>query len=133
MTTAEETAAAGAAEAEKLMIDTCHISRAGGGRTFDKTTNTYSDGATDIYTGKCRVKPSSLSSNTTVQAGEQAVGLWPYVVSVPLSVSGVELGDVVRITSSRDPALEDRELRVRVVGRGTHLTARRLECEEVKR
>lgn len=133
MTTAEDTAAAGAVEAEQLMVDTCHITRDGGPRTFDKATNSYSGGTTDVYTGKCRVKPSPLSANSSVQAGEQAVSLWPYIVSVPLSVTGVELGDLVEITDSRDPALINQQLRVRTVGRGTHLTARRLECEEVER
>lgn len=130
--TAAEVATRGQALAESLMTDTCTITRAGAGeRTFNATTNSYTDPAdTTVYTGACRVKPSALSGNTTAQAGEREVSLWPYSVSIPFAETA-ELDDVVTVTASADPSLVGRTLRVRSVARGTYLTARRLDCEEV--
>lgn len=118
--------------AETLMEDTCTITRSGGEPVFDDTTGTYTTpAASTVYSGKCRVKPSALSGNTTVQAGEERVALWPYAVSVPVSVVDVELDDLVTVTASADASLVGRVLRVRSTARGTHITARRLDAEEV--
>lgn len=120
----------GQALAESLMLDACTITRNDGDPVFDSTTGTYSQPTTPIYTGKCRVKPSVLSGNTTVQAGEERVALWPYSVSVPVAVADVRLDDIVTVTTSADASLIGVTLRVRSIGRGTFITARRLDCEE---
>lgn len=129
--TAADTTLEGQAAAEQLMVDSCTITRAGARGSFDSTTGTYSAAAADTrYTGKCRVKPSALSANQAVQAGERAVSLWPFTVSVPIAVDNVELDDIVTVTASADPSLVGHRLRVRSIARGTYLTARRLDCEE---
>lgn len=130
--TATTAANRGQVLAEALMQDSCTITRAGGGSSFDPATGTYTDPAsTTVYTGKCRVKPRNLVDRT-VQAGEQQVSLWPFEVSVPVSATDVDLDDVVTVTGSIDPSLVGRTLRVRSVARGTFLTARRLDCEEAE-
>jgi hypothetical protein len=128
---AESTTLAGRAAAEALMVDTCVISRRGTTGAFNETTGAYDVGAsTEIYAGPCRVKPRD-NADRVVQYGEQAVSFWPYIVSVPMSVTNVGLNDIVTITASElDPALFGLSLRVREVLVGTHLTARRLSCEE---
>lgn len=125
--TATSAALAGQALAESLMTDVCTITRTIG-RTFDETTNTYTPTTTPVYSGKCRVKPANTVSRD-VQAGEQQVSLWPFAVSIPVSVT-TELDDDVTVTASADASLVGRTLRVRSVARGTYLTARRLDCEE---
>lgn len=127
--TAASAVADGQVAADALMTDTCTITRAATGRTFNTTTGQYTANAdSTIYTGSCRVKPNPAAS--TVQAGDRQVTVWPYTVSVPIAVDDVELNDKVTVTSSADPALTNIELRIRAVARGTYLTARRLDCED---
>jgi hypothetical protein len=129
--TAQVTAEEGQALAESLMVDSCTITRRGGDPVFDDTTGTYTPATpTTVYTGVCKVRPSNLSGNTTAQAGEREVSLWPFSVSIPVA-EDADLDDVVTVTASLDPSLVGRTLRVRSVARGTYLTARRLDCEEV--
>jgi hypothetical protein len=127
---AESVTLAGRTAAEALMVDTCVISRSSGSGTFNETTGAYSGSSTEVYAGKCRVKPRD-NADRVVQYGQEAVSFWPFIVSVPMSVTTVALDDVVTITDSAlDPALFGLSLRVREVLSGTHLTARRLSCEE---
>ena len=128
--TATSAAVSGQAAAERLMVDTCTITR-NGDPVFDSTTGTYAQPTSPVYTGKCRVKPSVLSGNTTVQAGEKRVALWPFSVSVPMSVADVQLDDIVTVTGSADASLVGVTLRIRSIARGTFITARRLDAEEV--
>jgi hypothetical protein len=118
------------AQAESLMQDACTITRTTAGTTFNETTGQYDAGSTStLYTGKCRVKPRD-NADRVVQFGERAVSFWPYIVSVPMSVTTVELNDVITITASAlDASLVGLKLRVREVLAGSHLTARRLSCE----
>lgn len=130
--TAETATLSGRAAAEALMVDTCTITRSATRGTFNETTLQYdSPTTTSLYTGKCRVKPAGGQvSDRVVQFGEQAVSLWPFQVSVPISVENLAVDDLVTITaSSLDPDLVGTVLRVRDVTQGTHITARRLGCE----
>lgn len=113
------------------MVDACTITRPSGTSTFNPTTGQSTPGSpTAVYTGACRVKPRD-NADRVVQFGQEAVSFWPYLVSVPMSVTGIALDDVVTVTASAlDPALVGLVLRVREVLSGSHLTARRLSCEE---
>jgi hypothetical protein len=121
----------GRTAAEVMMVDTCTITRASEPGVFNETTGQYDLASpATVYSGKCRVKPRD-NADRVVQYGQEAVSFWPYVVSVPMSVTDIELDDVVTIAASAlDPALVDLQLRVREVLSGSHLTARRLSCEE---
>jgi hypothetical protein len=116
--------------AEALMVDTCTITRGTGEQVFDPATGQYVTTAGELlYTGPCRVKPQN-NADRVVEAGGQAVSLWPFVVSVPVSEVSFEVDDLVTVTASvLDPALVGKVLRVRQVALGSHLTARRLGCE----
>ena len=53
-------------------------------------------------------------------------------VQVPMSVTGLAVGDVVTVTASAlDPDLVGRHFWVKDLAHKTHMTARRLGCEEV--
>lgn len=134
--TAEATTLAGRTAAEELMVDECLITRGTTQGTFNTTTLEYDTvAATEVYDGKCRVKPTGgQASDRQAQAGERQIALWPFTVSVPISVTGIQPDDLVTVTaSSLDADLVGLQLRVRSVVQGTHITARRLGCEVTAR
>lgn len=111
------------------MSDACTIGHPGGEPIYDEATDSYPATSTAFYAGACRVKPRD-NADRQVEAGAETVTLWPFLVSVPMSVEDVEVDDIVTITASTlDPALAGTQLRVRQVALGSHLTARRLGCE----
>lgn len=120
----------GRAAAVALMVDGCVIARpAGGAPVLSAVTGGYTQPTSQIYAGPCRVKPRD-NADRVVDAGGQAVSLFPYVVSVPIGAERYEVDDLVTVTASElDPSLPGLVLRVQQVGAGTHLTARRLSCE----
>jgi hypothetical protein len=115
--------------ADRLMTDTCTIAE--GDQVYDPVTDSYvpADGATR-YAGACTVTARD-NADRQVEAGAETVSLWPIIVSVPMSVTTVQVDDVVTVTESRlDAALVGARFRVRQVPTGSFLTARRLGCEE---
>lgn len=119
---------AGQAFAEQLMQDICTIAGPSGPPVFDATTGAYTTPAgVTLYTGKCRVKPQNVQDRT-VTAGERPVQVWPYVVSVPVTVVDIPVDATVTVTASADADLVGQVLTVKDVTRGTDLTARRLSC-----
>lgn len=121
----------GRAAAESLMVDTCTIAAGAATEVYDEATDTYVTPTGSLrYSGACKVKPRD-NVDRVVEAGAQTLSIWPYVVSVPMSVTTVELDDVITVTACPlDPALVGTRLRVRQATTGTYLTARRLGCEE---
>jgi len=121
------------AEAESLMVDTCTIAVPGGGDgTLDEDTGIVTPPAgAEIYDGPCRVQSRDVQpANPT--AGETEFTTIAYIVSVPVSVVDVPIGATVTVTASAlDADLVDRVFTVTGLVHKTHLTARRLVCEEV--
>ena len=109
------------------MTDTITIIRVTG-RTFNETTGAYTNTTTTVYSGKCRVKPHLSDTARQVEAGEQAVYLWPFTVTLPMTATGVEVGDVGTVGASLDPDLPGQELVVKDVIKGSQITGRRLGC-----
>jgi hypothetical protein len=122
--------AAGRLAALELMTDACIITRGVGAQTYDDATDTYVTLPGEVlYAGRCRVKPRD-NTGRDVEAGEQSVALFRYVVSVPISAIEFDVNDVVKVTASvLDPALDGLELRVTQPTLGSQITARRLGCE----
>lgn len=127
--TLADTLARGRAHAERLMTDTCVITRvtgtaiAGNGDTTPTTA--------DVYTGPCRVRPRQTQDRMVEQGGAE-VGVGDLVVSLPITAIGVAPGDVVTITASTyDETLVNRSMTVLGVLHGSQVTARRLSCQEV--
>lgn len=130
---AEATTLAGRAAAEALMVDACTIADASTLGPIDEDTSEYAVvPGTERYDGPCRIRVQAVQ-DSGVEAGERIIVLRSYIVSVPMSVDDVEVNDVVIITDSvLDSSLPGTVLRVQDIPRGTHLTARRLVCEEVQ-
>jgi len=113
------------------MTDTCAVA-AYGPPTYDPVTGVTTRTPTTVYTGPCRVRPGANGSAGETRVGEQETALWPFVVSLPFATVTVDLNHVVTVTASGDPSLVGKKLRVREVARGTHITARRLGCDEAE-
>jgi hypothetical protein len=118
----------GQARAESMMTDACTIVRLSATPVTNPVTGVVTRPETEMYAGVCRVRPGGARQ---VEAGGQVLQAITHTVSVPVSHTDVLPDDVVIVTASGDPALVEARLRVREVARGTHITARRLGCEEL--
>jgi hypothetical protein len=116
--------------AEANMVDACTIQRVTGTSTNDTTgvvTITY----LPIYSGKCRVQ-QSVPVSKPADVGQAHVWLQRLELQVPMSVTGIASDDLVTITASLlDADLVGRTFRVRELGHKSHMTARRVQLEEV--
>lgn len=121
------------AAAEALMVDACTITRPATAHTTDPTTGAVSYASGSLYTGKCRVQMlQGTRGDALEQATERAISVQDAIVSVPMTVTGLRVDDVVTVTASvLDPDLVGRPYRVTSMTRKTYLTARRLICQEV--
>lgn len=123
----------GRAAAEALMVETCTITRPGTAHTTDPTTGKVSYAGSALYSGKCRVQMmTGTRGDALEQAGERAFVVQSAIISVPATVTGVRVGDVVKVTAAAlDADLTNRQYRVQDVVHKTFVTARRLICQEV--
>lgn len=116
----------------RLMVDACTITRVTG-ETTDLQTGQVTKTTSTIYAGPCRVQQltaGGVARPATV--GEAQRFQQPLTVQVPMSVTGVQSGDVVTVTASvLDADLVGRSFWVRELAHKSHLTARRLGIEEV--
>lgn len=123
--------ARGQAAALAGMVDTCTIRRVTGWTTDDFSgTRVPTYLSPDPYSGKCRVKQvQALPENH--DAGEDYVVLSRLQLQLPVSVTGVEVGDEVTMTASvHDPDLPGKVFTVRGPAEGSEITARRFEVTE---
>lgn len=128
--TAQSTVLRGRLAAEALMVDACTIKRVTSFSTNDTTgvvTPTYST----IYSGKCRVQ-QTVPVSRPHDVGQAAVWLQRLELQVPMSVTGISSDDLVTITASvLDADLVGRIFHVRELGHKSHMTARRVQIEEI--
>lgn len=119
------------AEAEARMVDTCLIRRKSGPGVPDPVTLKITPTYTTIYSGKCEFQ---LRDTIAVrpEAGERVATVVRTITKVPVSATGVEVGDEVVAQTSRDPDLVGAVLRVKSRFHKTYATCRRLECEETQ-
>ena len=100
------------AEAESLMVDTATITRPGGAPTFDPNTGQLTPAAgTVVYSGRCRLRQPT-ASECEVLFGEAQVSRTTFIVCVPYTTTGVQIGDVVIVTISDDPDVISRQCRI---------------------
>lgn len=123
--------AAGRARAESIMADSCAITRTT--TTFtNPETGQQTKTSTTVYTGKCRIQMQVPGSASPSQPGEAYLLMLGLTVQVPISVTGVEPGDIVTVTAaSMDPELVGRRFTVKDLGHASHKTSRRLGVQEV--
>lgn len=128
--TAIATTLAGRELAEVQMQDACTIVRPGP-PVLNEQTLQLATPTTTLYVGKCRVSGGRDIQQSTPQAGDRLVYEQSRTISVPMTVLGLQVDDVVTVTASAlDPDLIGRVFHVRALEHKTHLTARRLLCEE---
>lgn len=85
--------------AEKLMIDTCTISRPGATVT-DPETGAVTNTKTTVYTGKCKVQ-SKAAAIQSAEAGGAQFTVVSREVHIPANAAQVRDGDEVEITASK--------------------------------
>lgn len=119
------------------MPDVCTIRRPGGTRgAFDPATGTYDTVPYDPYypatgdTGICRVQSAGDSLAAETVAADQQVTTHVCVVAVPYSVTDVQVGDIIKVTTSNDPRWAGREFKVGDIQGSSFVTARRLLCSD---
>lgn len=128
--TAASAVARGRTAAEALMVDACTVTRITG-RATDTTTGEVTDVIAALYAGKCRVQQSRGEARRE-DVAEDRVALLRIEVQLPMSVTGIQVGDVVTVTASAlDSDLPGRVFRVQDLAHKTHATARRLGVVEV--
>jgi hypothetical protein len=121
--------ARGRAAVEALMVDACTITRVGE-RDTDTTTGEVTEPVSTLYTGQCRVQQAQAQA-TEETVGEDHLLLLRLEVQLPMSVTGLEVGDLITITASgHDPDLPGRVFRIHDLAHKTHATARRVQCVE---
>ena len=101
------------AQAESLMTATGQIGTVT--EVFDRATNKTIETFAEHYAGRMSVWHATKASVATV-AG-QMVTTNPLLCSVPWDTTGIEVGMVVRVTASHDPALVGLDLTVADVSR----------------
>jgi hypothetical protein len=120
----------GRAAALLLMVDTCTVTRVTG-RTTNTTTGAVTDVVSNLYSGACRFQ-QARGAERREDAGQDRVSLIDIDVQLPMSVTGLKVGDVVTaVTSAHDADLPGRVFRIQVLAHKTHATSRRVQCVEV--
>jgi hypothetical protein len=121
--------ARGRAAAEAGMADACTVTRAG--MPVTDANGDVTSTPTTVYTGKCRVQQHQATADEK-DIGEDNLLLLRVEVQLPMSVTGLEVGDVITMTASaNDPDLPGRAFRIHDLAHKTEATARRVQCVEV--
>lgn len=84
--------------AESRMTDTCKVTRISRG-VLNESTGKHPETVTQVYTGPCRVKYSSMTPKD-IEAGSQLLVLGTPEVHVPAGTAGFLPDDLVEITGS---------------------------------
>lgn len=116
------------AAAEAGMADTCTIRRVANSST-DDFSGTVTAAYATLYTGKCRVQ-MRLAQSTREDAGEDQVQLLRVEVQLPMAVTGLQVGDEIKIATSADADLAGRTFLARDLFHKTEASARRVQCIE---
>lgn len=113
--------------AEQGMVDAVVITRKTGETTSGGViTPTY----TTLYTGKARIQQRSPAGSRT-DVGQASLVIENREVQLPISVTGLDEGDIVTVTSAAiDPALPGKVFVVQGVLRKSHATCRRVTVIE---
>lgn len=125
--------------------DRCTITRPGTGQPiFDPISGTYTAPApVTVYTGPCRVRPA-VNVEQDVQVGEMHETLGRYTATLPATLAiaqqlnstatgdpnTVRVDDFLTVTTSSDPALVSRSMRIVHVNVGAWQIDRRMILED---
>lgn len=119
---------AAAVYGQRLNRSACTVTRESAG-TFEPDTGQYGNPTvTTIYDGPCKIVPTG--GERVVEFGEGPVTLRTYLVTLDGTTAGPQIGDVVSVTGSRDPRINDATLVVLDVPGSDYLSNRQLVVEE---
>ena len=122
--------AVGRRMADDLMVDACTIVRRAGTASFNQVTGRSVLASTPVYAGRCQVRIPQAQP-ATPEAGERTAVVLTAIVKVPVTVVGIQPGDIVTVTASaHDPDLVGRTFRILGLHHKTWSTARKLDVEE---
>lgn len=111
------------------MADTCTITRVTG-RTTDPDTGEVTDTTSTLYSGKCRVQQHQATADRK-DVGEDYLLLLRIEVQLPMSVTGLAVGDLITVTASaQDADLVGRVFRIHDLAHKSEATSRRVQCVE---
>lgn len=124
--------ARGRAAAALGMVDSCTIRRRTSQSTDPNTGVTTAIRST-VYSGKCRVQQRGIGGARPEQdVGEAYQLMLQLELQLPMSVTGLRVGDEVTITASvNDADLVGRVFRIRDLAHKSEATARRVGVQEV--
>lgn len=118
------------AAAESTMTSTANVTR-DGGLVFDPGTGLSTPTTTTVVAGS----PARLRQPTAVEAnvmfGEEDVTKMRFIVDMPHTVTGVQIGDVITFSEADDPEMLAHEFRVVALSMRDHLVTRSYGCEVV--
>lgn len=120
--------------AESLMLDTGELRGPDVRGALNESTQqyTYTPGALK-YSGKCKIQLRVSATGASPVAGDRAMAVLRYEVHLPMSTAAAAVDDWFKVTASvSDPELVGRRFRVAALVHKTHMSARRLICEEVQ-
>lgn len=113
------------------MIDTCTIRRQTGATTDPATGErvpTYL--SPNPYSGPCRVQQHQATADQQ-DAGQDYLLMLRLEVQLPMSVTGLQVGDEITMTASvNDPDLPGRVFKIHDLAHKSEATARRVQCIE---
>lgn len=110
------------------MRDACTIRRVVS-ETTDPDTGVITPTWSTVYAGACRVQQHQATADRQ-DVGEDNLLLLRLEVQLPMTVTGLEVGDQVTMTSSIDPDLPGRVFRIHDLAHKTDATSRRVQCIE---
>lgn len=118
----------GRARHARLMLDSCTVTRADPGSTYNPVTQKYDGTFTTVYTGPCRIK---IWRGQDEEAADAEVNVQRYYLDLPLGdvAPDVQRYDKVTVTSSLNAALVGRVLVLTNAEAETTDTAYRITCE----
>lgn len=115
--------------AEAGMVDTCTIRRRTGETTDPQTGEITPTWSPLLYDGKCRFQHRDGRAEQA-DAGEAYVLLQRTEVQLPVAAIGIDVGDEITCTASRDPDLVGRAFLVHDLAYRSDATTRRLQVQE---
>lgn len=114
--------------AEARMTDQCRITRPGP-KVWDEDAGVHVSVPVTVYEGSCRIKHPSTSA-ADVEAGSQLVTVSQLQLHLPVTATGVRVGDTAEIVASPTrPAQAQRRFRIADPFDGSQTTALRFRVE----
>lgn len=111
---------------EEFMADTATVERTDDTRVWDESTGRSTTGtATEIYSGKCRIAPTSPSVEVV---GNELVAWRDADFYFPVDSPQFHVGDLITVTASRDANLVGRVWRVTAVRHGTFTVSNKVSA-----